>query len=74
MKYVVDRIVEENLYEEAKSNEEEHERYIKIAQKSRDTKTTAGSARTGTQRLEQGNAYKEIEVLGERVCCVLIPR
>jgi hypothetical protein len=72
MKYVVDHIVEENLYDEVKKNDEERERYIQIAQKSWDTKLNAGTARTGTHRLDQGNVHKEMELVGERVCYVFV--
>ncbi|KAG8778762.1 hypothetical protein FRC12_024834 [Ceratobasidium sp. 428] len=65
MLYVLERIRAEGLYEDMSDDMKGH--YIKVAQKARDNKLNAGSARTGTKRLAQGSVKEELDAIGEKL-------
>ncbi|KAG8680882.1 hypothetical protein FRC08_015983, partial [Ceratobasidium sp. 394] len=62
IQYVVERIKEEDLY--ASLSEEKIEYYRNLAQKLRDDKLNAGSAKTDFKRLVQGSAKDDIHKIG----------
>ncbi|KAG9090735.1 hypothetical protein FS749_000328 [Ceratobasidium sp. UAMH 11750] len=65
IQYVVERIKEEGLYE--KMSEQDEARYVETAQKLRDSKLNAGSARTMMNRKTPGNVFTELDAMGHRL-------